>query len=172
MANGLVIAANASLGDSIFLIVTFILLMWLVKHFAWGPVTKMMDKRAQKISDDLDGAAESRSKAEQMAAQRQSELKNSKSEAIQIVNTAKENGEKSRQEIVTAAQTEAAQLKSKAKFEAEQAKTDALNGAREDVGQIAVNIAEALIKKDLNADDQKELIDAYIKGLTNADETR
>lgn len=63
-------------------------------------------------------------------------------------------------------------MKSKAKVEAEQVKTDALNGAREDVGQIAVNIAEALIKKDLNADDQKELIDAYIKGLTNADETR
>lgn len=172
MANGLVIAAGASLGDSLFLIVTFILLLLLVKHFAWGPVVKMMDDRAKKISDDLDGAATSRQQAEKMAAQRQSELKNSKSEALQIVNTAKENGEKRRQEILTAAQSDAAAVKVKAREDAEQARTEALNSARNDVAQISVDIAEKLVGKELNAADQKDLIDSYIKGLTTADETR
>lgn len=175
MANGLVIAASfdwASLGDSLFLIVTFLLLLLLVKHFAWEPVTKMMADRQKKISSDLDGAAKSRTQAEKMAAKRQAELKNTKAEAIQIVNQARENGEKNRQEIVTSAQKQATDLKTKAQDKAKQTRNDALNSARKDVAQIAVDIAESLIKKDLNADDQEALIDDYIKGLTHTNETR
>ncbi|MFD1464666.1 F0F1 ATP synthase subunit B [Lapidilactobacillus mulanensis] len=172
--NGSVIAAIdvASLGDSLFLLVVFILLLLLVKHFAWGPVTKMMDDRAKKINADLDGAETSRAQAEKMAAQRQSELKNSKSEAIQIVNTAKVNGEKRRQVILDAAQSDAESVKTKAREDAQQARTEALNSARNDVAQISVDIAEKLIGKELSVSDQKDLIDAYIKGLTSADETR
>ena len=99
-------------------------------------------------------------------------MKNSKSEALQIVNTAKENGEKRRQEILTAAQNDAAAVKVKAREDAEQARTEALNSARSDVAQISVDIAEKMIGKELNAADQKDLIDSYIKGLTTADETR
>ncbi|WP_261806971.1 F0F1 ATP synthase subunit B [Lapidilactobacillus luobeiensis] len=176
MANGLIIAAKAtqdgSLGDSLVLIIAFILLLILLKIFAWKPVVKMMDDRQKKISDDLDGAADSRAKAEEMAAKRQAELKNSKAEAIQIVNTAKENGEKRRDQIVSDAQTEAAHVKDKAHSDADQVRTEALNSARAQVGQIAIDIAESLIKKDLDATDQQTLIDAYIKGLTNADETK
>lgn len=174
MMNGSVIAAIdfASLGDSLFLLVVFILLLLLVKHFAWGPVTKMMNDRANKINEDLDGAATSRAQAEKMAAQRQAELKNSKSEAIQIVNTAKVNGDKRRQEILDAAQSDADSVKAKARADAQQARTEALNSARQDVAQISVDIAEKLIGKELSVSDQKDLIDAYIKGLTSADETR
>lgn len=177
MANGLVIAAkativNGSTGDSLILIIAFILLLILLKHFAWKPVVKMMDDRQKKISDDLDGAADSRAKAEAMAAKRQAELKNSKAEAIQIVNTAKTNGEKRRDQIVSDAQTEASQVKDKAHADADQVRTEALNSARAEVGQIAIDIAESLIKKDLDTQNQQNLIDAYIKGLTNADETK
>ena len=71
-----VLAESNSLyvGDLIFYIVTFIILMLLVKHFAWGPVTDMMKKRADKIASDIDNAAKSRESAEKMAAKRQVEL--------------------------------------------------------------------------------------------------
>lgn len=54
----------------------------------------MMQNRSDKITNDLDNTAQSREDAAQLAAQRATELKSSKSEAVEIVNTAKQNGEK------------------------------------------------------------------------------
>ena len=51
------------LGNAIWYLVIFAILMLLVKHYAWGPVSDMMEKRRQKIIDDLDSAASDRKKA-------------------------------------------------------------------------------------------------------------
>lgn len=164
-----VLAESNSLyvGDLVFYIVTFIILMLLIKHFAWKPVTDMMKKRADKIASDIDNAAKSRENAEKMAAKRQSELQNSHQEAADIVNNAKKSGEAQRTQIVEAAQNDAQALKQRAQEDAKQARRDALNGAKDDVANLSIEIASKLIHKELNADDQKELIDSYIEGLVD-----
>ena len=164
-----VLAESNSLyiGDLVFYIVTFIILMLLVKHFAWGPVTDMMKKRADKIASDIDNAARSREHAEKMAAKRQAELQNSRQEAADIVSNAKKSAETQRAQIVEAAQNDAQALKQQAQQDADQARRDALNGAKDDVANLSIEIASKLIQKELKADDQKELIDSYIEGLVD-----
>lgn len=165
MIHGLIGAAGLELGDMLFTLVTFIVLMLLVGKFAWGPVTKMMAKRQDKITGDLDYADKSRADAQKLLDKRQSELKNTQAEAVTIVNTAKANGEKQSKEIVAKAHDEATSLKAKAQDDIAQAKQDALNGARDQVADLSVTIASKIIGKELNADDQQALIDKYIKGL-------
>ena len=114
-SNLIVGASEAYLGDSLFVLVVFIILVALVGKFAFGPVSKMMQARSDKITNDLDNAAQSREDAAKLAAQRATELKNSKSEAVEIVNTAKQNGEKQREGMVTLAQEEVQTLKQNAK---------------------------------------------------------
>ena len=82
-----VLAESNSLyvGDLVFYIVTFIILMLLIKHFAWKPVTDMMKKRADKIASDIDNAAKSRENAEKMAAKRQAELQNSHKKLLTLL---------------------------------------------------------------------------------------
>lgn len=110
-----VLAESNSLyiGDLVFYIVTFIILMLLVKHFAWKPVTDMMKKRADKIANDIDNAAHSRESAEKMAAKRQAELQSSR-QAAEIVSNAKKSGETQRAQIVETAQKDAQALKQQA----------------------------------------------------------
>ncbi|MEY8442305.1 F0F1 ATP synthase subunit B [Lactobacillaceae bacterium 24-114] len=164
-----VIAESNSLyiGDLVFYIVTFIILMLLIKHFAWKPVTEMMKKRADKIANDIDIAAKSRESAEKMAAKRQTELQNSRQEAAEIINNAKKSGEAQRTQIVESAQNDAQALKQRAQEDANQARRDALNSAKDDVANLSIEIASKLIQKELNADDQKALIDSYIEGLVD-----
>ena len=71
----LVLAESNSLymGDMLFYLISFIILALLVWHFAWKPVTEMMEKRANKIADDIDSAAKDRKDAAKLAAQRQAE---------------------------------------------------------------------------------------------------
>lgn len=90
-------------GDFLFYLVLFIILMALIKKFAWGPVTEMMEKRATKIATDIDAAEESRKKAEDLAQKREEALQASRTEASEIVNRAKQNGEQQKATIVSAA---------------------------------------------------------------------
>lgn len=171
-SNLIVGASEAYLGDSLFVLVVFIILVALVGKFAFGPVSKMMQARSDKITNDLDNAAQSREDAAKLAAQRATELKNSKSEAVEIVNTAKRNGEKQRESMVTLAQEEVQTLKQNAKKDIEQSRLDALNSVRDDVAQLSIEIASKLIKKELSVTDQKSLINSYIEGLDKQNETR
>ena len=138
-----------------------------VKHFAWGPVTKMMEERRQKVISDLDQAESDRKKAELLANQREAALKDSKQEATQILSTAKSNAEKTKNNIISQADQEAAAIRKRASEDAAQAKTDALNEARDQVADISVAIAEKVISKNLSAADQKDLVDQFIKGLND-----
>lgn len=141
--------------------------MLAVKHYAWGPVKDMMEKRRQKVIDDLDQAASDRKKAETLANEREAALKNSRQEATQILSDAKSNAQKTGKQIVSEAMAEASAIREKAKADAAQAETDALNEAREEVADLSVTIAEKVIAKNLSAADQKDLVDQFIKGLND-----
>jgi F-type H+-transporting ATPase subunit b len=159
-------------GDTLFYLVLFIVLMALIKHYAWGPVTAMMEKRAEKIASDIDNAEQSRKKAEELENQRQAALKDSHVEASQIIERAKTNGEQQKTAIVTNAHQEATTLKQNAKQDIERERQDALNSVKGDVAQLSLAIASKVISKNLKLEDQKELIDSYIEGLGKQNEAK
>jgi F-type H+-transporting ATPase subunit b len=158
-------AGHLYIGNTLWYLIVFIILLILVKHYAWGPVSDMMEKRRQKVINDLDSAEDNRKKAEILANEREAALKNSKQEATQIISEAKTNAQKTSSQIVADANNEAASIHEKAKADAAQAKVDALNEARAQVADISVAIAEKVIIKNLSADDQKDLVDQFVKGL-------
>ena len=160
-------ASHIYIGNAIWYLVIFAILMLLVKHYALGPVSEMMEKRRQKVIDDLDSAASDRKKAEVLANEREAALKNSRQEATKILSDAKSNAQKESDKIVAEANDNAASIRKKADADAKQAKTDALNDARGQVADISVAIAEKVIAKNLSAEDQKDLVDQFIKGLND-----
>ncbi|MBT8809107.1 F0F1 ATP synthase subunit B [Lactobacillus delbrueckii subsp. bulgaricus] len=159
--------AEISIINTLWYLIVFSILLLAVKHYAWGPVKDMMEKRRQKVIDDLDQAASDRKKAETLANEREAALKNSRQEATQILSDAKSNAQKTGKQIVSEAMAEASAIREKAKADAAQAETDALNEAREEVADLSVAIAEKVIAKNLSAADQKDLVDQFIKGLND-----
>ncbi|MBT8848731.1 F0F1 ATP synthase subunit B [Lactobacillus delbrueckii subsp. bulgaricus] len=159
--------AEISIINTLWYLIVFSILLLAVKHYAWGPVKDMMEKRRQKVIDDLDQAASDRKKAETLANEREAALKNSRQEATQILSEAKSNAQKTGKQIVSEAMAEASAIREKAKADAAQAETDALNEAREEVADLSVTIAEKVIAKNLSAADQKDLVDQFIKGLND-----
>ncbi|CAH0418649.1 F0F1 ATP synthase subunit B [Periweissella ghanensis] len=152
-------------GDMLFILASFALLLVLVRIFAWGPVTKMMQERADKIAADIDSAEDARKEAEDLVAKRQEQLKASRQEATTIVSDAKNQGNEQRQAIIDKAQADASSLKVSAQAEIEQARRDALASVQNEVADLSVQIATKIIQKELKLDDQKALIDSYIEGL-------
>ncbi|GHN17512.1 F0F1 ATP synthase subunit B [Lactobacillus delbrueckii] len=159
--------AEISIINTLWYLIVFSILLLAVKHYAWGPVKDMMEKRRQKVIDDLDQAASDRKKAEILANEREAALKNSRQEATQILSVAKSNAQKTGKQIVSEAKAEASAIRERAKADAAQAKTDALNEARNEIADLSVTIAEKVIAKNLSAADQKDLVDQFIKGLND-----
>ena len=156
------------IGDFILIDGSFLLLIFLVKKYAWGNITSVLDERAEKISSDIDGAEEARKKAEELASKREAELAGSRTEAKTIIENAKETAEKSKADILAEAKLEAGCLKEKANQEIAQNKAEALQSVKGDVADLTISLAGKIISQNLDSQAHKELIDQYIDQLGEA----
>ena len=156
------------IGDFILIAGSFLLLIFLVKKYAWGNITSILDQRAEKISSDIDGAELARKKAEELASKREAELAGSRTEAKTIIENAKGTAEKSRADILAEAKLEAGRLKEKANQEIAQNKAEALQSVKGDVADLTISLAEKILSKNLDSQAHKELIDQYIDQLGEA----
>ena len=156
------------IGNFIFIAGSFLLLVFLIKKFAWGNIIGILDQRAQKISDDIDGAEAARQKAEDLAQKREEALAGSREEAATIVETAKETAEKNKAGILANAAEEAGRLKAKANQEIAQNKAEAMSSIKGEVADLTVTLASKILSQELDKEAQSELIDRYIKQLGDA----
>ena len=156
------------IGDFIIIAGSFLLLIFLVKKFAWGNITSILDARAEKITNDIDEAEAARKKAEELAAKREAELAGSRQEATTILETAKETAEKNKAHILSEANQEALRLKEKAQLEISQNKEEAMNSIKGDVADLTVNLAGKLLSQQLDSEGHRQLIDRYLNELGDA----
>ena len=153
------------IGNFILIAGSFLLLVFLVKKFAWGNIVGILDQRAQKISEDIDSAEAARKKAEDLAQKREEALAGSREEAAAIVETAKETAEKNKAGILADAAEEVSRLKQKANKEIAQSKEDALKAIKSDVVDLSINLASKILGQSLDKEAQSQLIDNYIDKL-------
>ena len=156
------------IGDFILIAGSFLLLIFLVKKFAWGNITSILDARAEKITNDIDEAEAARKKAEELAAKREAGLAGSRQEATTILETAKETAEKNKAHILSEANQEALRLKEKAQLEISQNKEEAMNSIKGDVADLTVNLAGKLLSQQLDTEGHRQLIDRYLNELGDA----
>lgn len=156
------------IGNFILIAGSFILLLVLIKKFAWSNITGIFEERADKIASDIDRAEEARQKAEVLAQKREDELAGSRKEAKTIIENAKETAEKSKASILADAKLEAGRLKEKANQEIAQNKAEALQSVKGEVADLTISLAGKIISQNLDVHAHKELIDQYIDQLGEA----
>lgn len=147
------------IGNFILIAGSFILLLVLIKKFAWSNITGIFEERAEKIASDIDRAEEARQKAEVLAQKREDELAGSRKEAKTIIENAKETAEKSKASILADAKLEAGRLKEKANQEIAQNKAEALQSVKGEVADLTISLAGKIISQNLDGHAHKELID-------------
>jgi F-type H+-transporting ATPase subunit b len=150
-------------GDMLVQLFFFLLLLFLVGKFAWGPVMNMMKKREEYVANEIEAAENSRQEAEKAAKEATDQLKQMKLEAQKIIEDAKTAGVKQEQDIIEAARQEAERIKKSAQQDIQNEKEKALQALQEQVASLSVLIASKVIEKELSAQDQEKLINEYIK---------
>jgi F-type H+-transporting ATPase subunit b len=150
-------------GDIFFQLIVFIVLLALLKKFAWGPLMGIMKQREEHIGNEISAAENSRLEAQKILQEQRDLLKEARNDAQNLIEGAKKQGDIQREEIIAAARTEAERMKESAKLEIEQQKEKAVAAIREQVASLSVLIASKVIEKEITAADQDQLINEYIK---------
>lgn len=163
LTNGLVLASAWTPLDAVYQLVAILVLLALLKKYAWGPLLGVMQKREEHIANEIDSAENSRKEANQYLEEQRALLKEARQEAQSLIEGAKKQGELQREEIITASRAEAERMIESAKLQIDQQKEQAVSAIREQVTSLSVLIASKVIEKELSAKDQEKLINDYIQ---------
>jgi F-type H+-transporting ATPase subunit b len=160
---GLVEGGHLNTGDILFQLIMFIVLLVLLKIFAWKPLMGIMKQREDHISNEIEAAEKSRGEVNKLLEEQRALLKEARQDAQVLIENAKKQGDIQREEIVVIAREESERIKEAAKLEIEQQKEKAIAALREQVASLSVLIASKVIEKELSAVDQEKLINDYIQ---------
>ena len=140
-------------------IVQFGLLLYLLQRFLWGPVTKALDARAQRISEGLDNAEAAKRERAQMQVEVERLLGEARREAAAIAERTTQAAEAAATEIRTQAKAEGDRLRERAKTDAEQLHQQALSQLRAEVASMAVLAASRILGREVDAKTHQALIE-------------
>ncbi|PWA11880.1 ATP synthase F0 subunit B [Pueribacillus theae] len=159
----LTIGAAVNGGTIIAQLIIFLVLLALLRKFAWGPLMGIMKQREEHIASEIETAEKNRAEAQEFLAQQQRELKKTREEAQSMIENAKQLGENQGKEIIAAAKEEAERIKKEAVAEIEREKEAAITSLKEQVASLSVMIASKVIEKELDEKAQEALINDYLK---------
>jgi len=148
-------------------ILVFVLLLILLKKFAWGPMLAAIDERESKISGDLEQAEKAKEEANKSLAELNKRLDDARTEAEKIVSDARTSAEKLAEKVTQDAKDEASKILEKAHASIQAEKESALSELRKEVAELAVGATNKIILTQLDAEKQQTLVDEYIKEMPN-----
>lgn len=144
--------------------IIFIGLLFLLKKYAWGPILSSVNERENSIKDALKAAKDARSEMENLQSDNQRILKEARAEKEALLKEARSI----RSEIISTAKEEAKDEAQKILIQAQQAiqneKRSTINELKDQVGSIALEIAEKVLRKELDSKDkQMDLVNEILK---------
>ena len=153
-------------GLVVWTVITFILLLFVLKKTAWKPLIEALEKREEHIRTSLDRAEQAKIEAEKMLEEHRRQIAGAESEAQKIIKESRELAQKLKGEMEETAKRQSQAIIEQAKQEIERKKEAAFVELRGEVANIAILVAEKILKESIDAPRQRKLIDDTMKSLS------
>lgn len=151
---------------SIVLVLCNTLILFLIlKHFLFDKVNKVMEDRQNDIEGSYKRADEAEEKAQKLAAEYNEKLSAAKEESAELVKAATHKAQLRSDEIISDAKTEAKGIIDNANAEIEREKKIAVNQIKDEITEIALSAASAVVEKNISSDDNERLIESFIDSV-------
>ncbi len=146
----------------------FLIVLWILKKFAWGPLLSIMEERRSKIVGEFQQIEDDKVSVAELTAQYEGKLKDIDAERRAKIVEAVDEGKKISEEIKAAAREDAQQIGAKAKDELEREVAKAKVQLKNDMIAMTIAAAEKLIDEKLDDDRHRRLIGDFIDNLEKA----
>jgi len=144
--------------------VLFVLLVLLLKKFAWKPILNAVNEREQGIKDALDSAQKAKEEMANLQAGNEKLLKEARAERDAMLKEARDIKNKMINDAKDEAKVEADKMVAQAQAAIESEKKAAIADLKNQVATLSINIAEKVVKHNLATDDkQQELVKSLLE---------
>jgi len=146
----------------------FLITLWILKKFAWGPLLAMMEERRNKIVGEFQKIEDDKAEVDKLAAEYEGLLKNIDNERRAKIVEAVGEGKKMAEEIKRAAHDDARKIGEKAKADLAQDVAKAKVQLKEDMIALTMTATEKIIREKLDDAKHRELIGHFIDNVEKA----
>ena len=145
--------------------ISFVILLALFFKWGYPAVVKSMKAREDRIKGDLEGAEGAKVEAETVLTEYRAQLADARSEAGRIIDEARQAADQVRRDLIARAEADAADLRTRASEDIRLAGERAMADLRGRVSDLAIELAEKVVERNLDRDTQIALIDNYINSV-------
>jgi F-type H+-transporting ATPase subunit b len=143
----------------------FLIVFWILKRYAWGPVLGMLEERRARIANEVSASEKLRREAEELKADYEKQLKGIEAQARQRIQEAVSEGQKVAEEIRATAHREADAITRKAKASVEMEYKKARVELRSEIVDAALGAAEQLLRETLDTEKHRKIVDRFLSEL-------
>ena len=162
-SNGSLLDVNPGL--IIWTIVTFLILLFILKKVAWKPILSALDQREKDIKDSLEKAEKAKEDAQRILDENQANLAKAEEESKKIIEQSRSYAENLKEQMLKESKEQSKKIIEDAAEEIDRKKDSAFEELKDQVAKIAVNAAEKIMKQNLDADKNKHIVDSYLKDV-------
>jgi len=146
-------------------LVTFGLLVLVLKRFAWYPILEMIETREKTIADAIESAKRERAEAEKAAAEMRASLEKARVEAAELIRRNQAEVAAAKNELMATARKESEALLAQARASIEEERRAAVADLRAQVVDIAIEAAGRLLQTQMDEKKQRQLVEEYLARL-------
>jgi F-type H+-transporting ATPase subunit b len=148
-----------SIGLIFWMVVSFSIILFLLKKFAWSPILNMVKEREESIDAALKSAEQAKAEMKSLKSENERILAEARNERDIMLKEARDIKEKIVSEAKAIATTEGERLLKAARENIENEKMAAITELKNQVAVLSIEIAEKILKAELASDDkQKSLV--------------
>ena len=152
-------------GIFLWTIVTFLIVLFILKKKAWGPLMKVLDDREKKIEEALATADKAKEDSQNLSAEIDKMKADSQAERQEILADAKKDANNLMAKKESEAQQKYDQMIDKAKKEIESEKAKALKDIKSVAVNLSVEAASKIISKNLDSKENKKIAEDTINNI-------
>jgi F-type H+-transporting ATPase subunit b len=152
-------------GLMIWTVLFFVVVMYVLKRFAFGPLQKTIDERRARIQQSIEEAEHARAEARNLLEEHKKLIGQAKSESEEILSEARRIADAQRERVKAETEEDRQRRLEETRRQIEQATQQALGQIRDEVGKLSLLAAEKITRKSLTTDDQKRLIDEALSEI-------
>ena len=146
-------------------LVTFIIVAFLLRRMAWGPLLRAVEGREQKIADAIESAKRERAEAEKLLAEQKAAMTQVRQEAAEQLQKAQESVAKFREELMAKSRADAETMKAEAARVIEEERKKAVRDIKAQAASLALTIAERLLEERMDDAKQQQLAEWFANEL-------
>ena len=152
-------------GIFLWTIVTFLIVLFILKAKAWGPLVEALENREKQVENSLKAAERAIEEAEKVSSDYEQSIKDAQTKSQKILSDSKKVAEKVKAEIEKTASEKAELMIENAKEQINSEKENAIKDIRDIAIDLSIDIASKVIEKNVDSEENRRLVEEAMNNI-------